>query len=70
MNQIKPAAPDRIQWNAQPASVEQQADNLRTLALDIEGALEKDKRGVSMTLPVARMVCRALFDLADRVELG
>jgi hypothetical protein len=69
-----PGSPNRITWCApHPLPVqndEQQADNLRSLALDIEGALAKDHRGVSMTPPVARLVSRALFDLADRVELG
>lgn len=75
MNQIKPpGSPNRIQWcSPYPLPQQddtQQADNLRSLALDIEGALDKDKRGVSMTPPVARLVSRALLDLADRVDLG
>lgn len=75
MNQIKPpGSPNRILWcSPYPlphSDDEQKADHLRSLALDIEGALDKDKRGVSMTPPVARIISRALFDLADRVDLG
>lgn len=46
----------------------QKAEGLRTLAVDIESALAKDGRGVSLTKPLALMVKAALFDLADRIE--
>jgi hypothetical protein len=50
-------------------SNEQRADQLRTLALVIEEALEKRKGGVSFDVPTSNMIKHSLMDLADRVEL-
>lgn len=44
------------------------SESLRTLAVDIESALAKDSRGVSLTKALAIMVKGALFDLADRID--
>lgn len=44
------------------------AESLRVIAVDIEAALAKDGRGVNLAKPIAIMVKRALFDLAERVE--
>jgi hypothetical protein len=42
---------------------------LRDLAFRIEDALDKKLKGISIDRPQALIVRRALFDLADRVEL-
>lgn len=42
---------------------------LRGLAFRLEDALDKKLKGVSIDRPQAIIMSRALFDLADRVEL-
>lgn len=68
-----------IQWPDAPAQVgafpippstaERDAESLRNMALGIEEALKRGKPNVSMNRPMAHYVVRALWDLADRVEL-
>lgn len=61
------AAP--VNLGSPPATNETRADNLRELALGIEDALKRGRPNVQMNRPLARIVTRALWDLADRVEL-
>lgn len=61
----------RLAWNPPYPLMpsEMKSDNVRSLAMGIEDAISKDKGGISMETPVAKVVVALLWDLADRVDL-
>ena len=60
----------RLQWRPQITRADQRADYLRSLAMGIEEAVQKDGNGVSLDRAQAHTVTRALWDFADRLELN
>lgn len=73
MNDTAKPILDRVQMESDGAPprevIEHSSENLRYLAMYVEDGFKKGAEEMKLPRPQGRVIIRALWDLADRVEL-